>query len=225
MDQDVAPTVEVAPVTESETAAGEQEPPKRTPPSPYVVAHDRWSSKAAELCEKASHFDYMYLGTFVALDVGTLLVDPFYVKGKDSLFLRIAAPAAFGLSWGATLGSLPLVTPQCEWPGTPRVRGPESTRHDHLAMMIALAGLAGASAPFIVGLATGPLPRDHFTTGYAYKWPVSERSGRLIAAGVGGALGTLLPYLLPPKPFSAIKELRELEVTTSGTDITFRLQF
>jgi hypothetical protein len=72
----------------------------------------------------------------------------------------------------------------------------------------------------IVGLETGQGP-------VTLPWSTSERSLRLVLAGAGGAIGALLPYLLPPKTWRAKKELEHLRAgaTAHGGFVGYSLSF
>jgi hypothetical protein len=50
---------------------------------------------------------------------------------------------------------------------------------------------------------------------------------RLILAGTGGALGALLPYLLPPKTWRAAKELEHLRAGADahGAFVGYTIRF
>jgi hypothetical protein len=87
--------------------------------------------------------------------------------------------------------------------------------------------LAGATAPLLVGIETG-------TGAVTTPWSTAERTGRLVTAGVAGAGGALLPYLIPPKTWRAAKELQKIRVgavastgsaAPSGALVSYTLRF
>lgn len=44
------------------------------------------------------------------------------------------------------------------------------------------------------------------------QWPVAERSARVFVAAGAGVLGALFPYLLPPRTWSAAKEIERMRI-------------
>ena len=70
------------------------------------------------------------------------------------------------------------------------------------------------TAPFVVGQEQGPVPKS---------WPVTERSMRLVTAGLSGFAGALLPYVLPPITWRAHQELVKIRVAPveTGAGLTF----
>ena len=157
----------------------------------------------AELCATASHPDWLYLGGLVLLDVGSVAYDSVgSTRDSSSAFVRYTAPAAVGLTWGATLGGGWLAMPKCDphWVGEPPREG-EVRAAWPLALSIAL--VAGATAPIMNGVVVGTLPQD---------WSTNERAMHLVAAGVAGFAGALLPYLSSPATWSASRELEKIRV-------------
>jgi len=158
-----------------------------------------------ELCATASHPDWFYLGGLVAADVGAIWFGGSdLVKESGSLALRMSGPTLIGLAWGATIGGAWLALPKCapNWVDTPP---PEGEVHDDVPLALAIALLAGATAPIVNGIAVGDLPRA---------WSTDERMAHVIAAGVAGFGGALLPYLLPPRTWSAARALEHIRLGT-----------
>jgi hypothetical protein len=123
---------------------------------------------------------------------------------------RFAAPAMIGLTWGATVGGAWLALPKCSAQWIPRPT-PGGRVGDPWPLALSLALLAGATAPIVNGIAVGfTLPGDE---------PTFERAMHLVVAGVFGFGGALLPYLLPPKTWSAARELERLQVGADGRGV------
>lgn len=170
-----------------------------------------------ELCEKASHADWLYLGGLVALDVASIYVHTQYAKFSDSQAFRLAGPSLVGLTWGATVSGIYLSLPKCapEWAyGTP----PEGNVRASWPAVLSLALLGGVTAPVVVWIETGPIP---------YDWNVRERSFNFILPAITGFAGALVPYLLPPKTWRAAKEIERirLEATDTGAFVGYRVAF
>jgi hypothetical protein len=154
-----------------------------------------------ELCASASHPDWVYLMGLLALDGGAIwfgssdtvkLAPP-----GDRLVLLLSGPAAIGLTWGATVGGAWLALPKCSatWVGeTPR----EGQVRAAWPLAIALALLAGATAPFLDAIAIGSYPTE---------WTTLEQQVHVVTAAVAGFGGALLPYLIPPRTWTAAREL------------------
>ncbi len=185
-------------------------PPKTPPPSQaapsaydYAASDERpRGAREEELCAKASHFDYLYGASLVALDVASLLADADAFQLQAQPGVRLIGPALVGMTWGATLSGLYLSLPKCS-PGLVASQPPEGNVHESWPLAFAIALVSGATAPLIVGVETG-------TGLVTLQWPVWERSSRLVVAGVGGFVGALLPYLIPPKTRRAAKELENI---------------
>jgi len=120
----------------------------------------------------------------------------------------MSGTAAIGVTWGATIGGAWLALPKCspEWAGEPPREG---NIHETWPLALSLALLAGATAPFINGIAVG-----------SYDLPVGwsdlERVMHLVVAGMGGFGGALLPYLIPPSTWSAAREIERMRVVADG---------
>jgi hypothetical protein len=160
----------------------------------------------ADLCHTASHPDWFYLGGLVALDAGSIwLGSSDTIKYAGSVELRLAGPVMIGLTWGATVGGAWLALPKCSpnWVGeSPREGGVGSS----VPLALSLAILAGVTAPIVNGIAVGPLPTS---------WSTLESQMHLVAAGVAGFAGALLPYVIPPRTWAAARELEHLRFDVS----------
>jgi hypothetical protein len=195
-------------------------------PPPPVVAPSTGASYAyaptdigprgqreTELCDRASHTDWLYLGGLVLLDVGGVLVEAQNsLQQSGTTALHFVGPVALGLPWGATLGGGYLALPKCDpqWVTAPAREG-EVRASWPLALAIAL--LAGATAPVIDSIVIG---------GYPQQWSTVERSMHVLTAGVAGFAGALVPYILPPRTWAAARELQHLRVEgTTGVGLQF----
>jgi hypothetical protein len=193
------------------------------PPGIYLAAPAATDERPrgpreVELCDKASHVDWLYLGGAIAADVAAIWLDG-NLKYNDTRGVRYLGPASVGLAWGWTLGGGYLALPKCslDWVGS---APPEGDVHADWPMAIAFAGLAGLMAPFIEGEEIGGVPSA---------WPVGERSLRLVIASGSGVAGALLPYLLPPKTWRAAKELEHLRAGSTedgrGAFVSWSVRF
>jgi hypothetical protein len=164
-------------------------------------------AREQELCASASHPDWWYLSGLLVLDVGAVLLDgQTQVENADSVAVRFVPPVTLGLVWGATLGGGYLALPKCDphWVGeVPR----EGDVRAGWPLALSLALLAGATAPIINGIVLTSAPQP---------WSTTERSMHVVAAGLAGFAGALIPYLIPPTTWSASRELQRLRVGTDG---------
>jgi hypothetical protein len=195
-------------------------PPPPTPPGYVYAATDIGprSQEERDLCEKARHPDWIYLGVLALSDVASIYLDSQIFKASDTQMVRYLGPTFVGLSFGASIGGGYLALPKCSntWSyGAP----PEGNiRHDW-PIAIALAAVSGAFAPMVFGTETGP---------WRQSWAVGERSGRLVVAGVSGVVGALIPYLIPPKTWRAAKEIENLRAgadQNGALSLTYTIRF
>ena len=166
------------------------------------------SAREKDLCARASHPDWVYLGSLALLDVGAIWGGSAEgIKNAGSEPIRFTGPVMIGLAWGATIGGAWLALPKCSpyWVGEPP---PEGSVRQNWPLAISLALLAGSTAPIINAIAIGyDLP---------IRWSTEERAGHVVAAGLAGLVGAFLPYLLPPRTYRAAQELARIRVRTDG---------
>ena len=172
-----------------------------------------------ELCAKASHVDWPYLGVLVALDVVSIGADANFFQTQSSTGVRLLGPGFVGLTWGATVGGGYLAFPKCS-PGFVSSAPPEGDVRQSWQLGAALALLAGVTAPPIVAIETGYGP-------VYVPWSTEERAARLITAGGAAFVGALVPYLLPPRTWRAAKELEHIRAgtTAGGGFVSYTLSF
>jgi hypothetical protein len=196
-------------------------PPSATPPAYVYAASDSYPRGAREtdLCDTASRPDWLYLGALVLLDVGSIAyTSNDTIKYSWSVPVRMSGPALVGLTWGATIGGGYLALPKCSmhWVGE---APPEGDVRSSTPLALALALLAGATAPIINGIAVGP--------NFPLEWSTLEREMHIVTAIGFGLGGALLPYLLPPKTWRAQRELQRLRAggDTHGAYLGYAIAF
>jgi hypothetical protein len=179
--------------------------------------------READLCASASHADWLYLAGLGVLDAGAIWFgsEQGVIYGT-SLPLRLAGPAAIGLTWGATLGGGWLALPKCDphWVGeTPR----EGAVRADWPVALSVALLAGLTAPIVNAIAIGTCDSSQPTcgSGLPREWTTLEREGHVAVAAAAGVGGALLPYLLPPRTWSAARELDRLRFGADGQGSAF----
>jgi hypothetical protein len=177
----------------------------REPPAHLYAAADvrPVSQREQELCETASHTDWLYLGGLFVLDLGSIYVDSHKFRFADSPSVRLMGPSLMGLSWGWTLGGLYLAVPKCR-PGFITYGMPEGDIRLRWPAAISIALLSAASAPFLARIEQGPV-RDQ-------DWDLNERAGTVILPVLTGFAGALIPYLLPPRTYSAARQLERIRL-------------
>jgi hypothetical protein len=165
-------------------------------------------AREEELCATASHPDYLYLGGLLALDVAALWGgSSFAIKYSDSLPVRMTGPVMIGVTWGATVGGVWLALPQCSphWVGSPPREGNVRATWP---LALSLAALAGLTAPIVNAIAIGTFCAPPACQGgLPADWSDFEREMHIVAAGVAGFGGALLPYLVPPHTWAAAREI------------------
>jgi len=199
-------------------------PPSSPPPSPapYAYAATDYRPRGAreiELCERASSVDWLYVaGGFVAT-VAAVALDNQVFQTQSAEGVRLLGPSFIGLSWGFTVGGGYLALPKCSPDFVQAAPAEGNVRADWPAA-VGITLLATITAPVVVGVETGQ-------GGVTLPWSTSERSLRLVLAGAGGAVGALLPYLLPPKTWRAKKELEHLRAgaTAHGGFVGYSMTF
>jgi hypothetical protein len=186
-------------------------PPPPPPPRPaYVYAYAATDERPrtpeeAKLCAKASEPDWLYMGASVVLTAGAITLDT-VARGWTQEAPRYIGPAAVGLTWGFTLGGSYLALPKCA-PDYIAAPPPEGDVRTDWLVAAAFMALAGLTAPVVEAIETGTVPTE---------WKDGERVGRLALASGFGMVGSLLPYLLPPKTWRAAKELEHLRASPSA---------
>lgn len=161
-------------------------------------------ARERELCARASHPDWVYLGALAALDVLAFGVGSSEGhKYASNVLVRMTGPAMIGVAWGATIGGAWLALPKCspEWIGDPPREG---NVRETWPVALSLALLAGATAPIVNGIAIGSyLPVE---------WTDFERAMHVVVAGIAGFGGALLPYAIPPRTVRAARELERIRL-------------
>ena len=193
--------------------------PKEPPPYVYAAAEYRpVGERDVELCRKASSTDWVYIASLVALDGAAITADSQFFKSQPQPGVRLIAPALVGLTWGATLGGTYLSLPKCD-PGYAQWAPPEGNVRTITPMIFAIALFSVATAPFVANVAHG---------GIQPEWPIWERAMTVLLPIGTGFGGTFLPLLLPPRTYSAAKELEKLRLgvdKNGGVSIGYRFAF
>lgn len=113
-------------------------------------------TREMDLCAQASEADWLYLGGTAAAVVGSVYLNLQVLKQAEQPGVRLVGPGLVGLSWGMFLGggylSLPKCDPHFAW-GAP----PEGDIRPSWPLAVAIAMLAGASAPAIDYVFLGPV--------------------------------------------------------------------
>lgn len=163
-------------------------------------------TREADLCAKASQFDWVYTGGAMLGLIGSIYVNISHLKQAEEPGVRLIGPGAVGLFWGGFLSGGYLSLPKCEpnWAyGTP----PEGNVRAHWPTAAAISMIATASAPALDWVFLG-VPKPDWTT--------REKSFRIFTGMAGGLVGSLIPYLLPPKPWAAKLEIERIRVGASA---------
>jgi hypothetical protein len=179
--------------------------------APYAYAATEGPGQAArerDLCKTASQFDWIYSGSTVLLTAGAIALDNLVVQSAKEPELRLTGPALIGITWGSVLGGGYLSLPKCD-AGFVDGAPPDGDVHVRWPIAVAVALLAGATAPLVVGIETGTGPSTD-------PWSTTERSMRLVVASAAGIGGSLLPYVLPPRTWRAAQELRRIRAGADG---------
>lgn len=198
--------------------------PAALPPAPdqapYVYAASDIrprQTKEIELCEKASHFDWMYTGAFALGFAASVYVNIDQLKHTGEPALRLLGPGLVGFTWGGFLSGGYLSLPKCDplWAYGPP---PEGNVRAQWPLATVIAIVAGVTGPIMDYTFLGPVKQF---------WPVEERSARVFVAAGAGVLGSLFPYILPPRTWAAAKEIERMRVQgmPGGAQVSYVLAF
>ncbi len=200
-----APQVEVAPAAPTFSASATE---LRAPTNEQV-----------ELCRKASDVDWAYLGAMVVADGATIALDSQVFQSQGSTGVRLVGPGLVGLAWGWSVGGTYLTLPQCST-GFASGGPIEGSRRSHLPLAVSFSVLAAATAPIVVGVETGE-------GNQTLTWSPAERVMRLVLAGTTGAVGSVMPYVLPPRTWRALRALEHLRAgaTARGGAVYYSVAF
>ena len=192
------------------------------PPDPpaYVYAASDFRPRQAreiELCKAASDFDWMYTGSMTLAFVGAEYVNLAFLKSQEEPGARLVGPGIIGFFWGGLLSGGYLSLPKCDpmWAdGAP----PEGNVRASWPLAAAITIIATATAPVMDFTFLGAVPTH---------WTVPERSARVFVAMGAGALGSLFPYLLPPRTWAAKKEIERIRLgeVAGGPFVSYSLRF
>jgi len=174
-------------------------------------------TKEIELCEKASHFDWMYTGAFALSFAASVYVNIDRLKHETSPAVRLLGPGLVGFTWGGFLSGGYLSLPKCDplWAYGPPPEGNVRAQWP-LAMVIGI--VAGVTAPIMDYTFLGPVKPS---------WPVEERTARVFIGAGAGILGSLFPYILPPRTWAAAKEIERMRVQgmPGGAQVSYTYTF
>jgi hypothetical protein len=193
-------------------------PPPDQPAYVYAANDIRpRQTREIELCEKASHFDWQYTGAFLAGSVGAVWLNIDQLKHSTNTGVRLLGPGLVGFTFGGFLSGGYLSLPKCDplWAEGPP---PEGNVRADWPMATAIAILSGVMGPIMDYTFLGPVKTI---------WPIGERSARIFIGAGAGVLGSLFPYLLPPKTWSARKEIDRIRAmgTPAGGLVTYTVTF
>jgi hypothetical protein len=173
-----------------------------------------------DLCARAGQPDYLYLGALVAIDAAAFWAGSSVpIKYATNIPIQYTGPLMIGLAWGATVGGAWMAFPKCstEWvDSSPREGRVRAT----WPLALSLALLAGTTAPIVNAIAwgncTAPQPQVCQTGNLPTAWSTFDREMHIVAAGLAGAGGALLPYLIPPRTWAAAHELDKIRFGADG---------
>lgn len=182
-------------------------PSADVPPDPpaYVYAATDLGPRQAreiELCETASHFDWLYTGSFLLGFIGANYINIGYLKHGQDPGYRLIGPGLVGFTWGGFLAGGYLSLPKCEPQRAPNIP-PEGDVRASWPMIFAITAVAGITAPMLEATFLGAGKPD---------WTVPERSARVFIGSGAGIIGSLFPYVISPRPWAAKKEIEKLRV-------------
>jgi hypothetical protein len=177
------------------------------------------SREEAGLCERASHFDWAYMGALVLVDAGMIVLDSQFFQADSHTAVRMVGPGLVGFSWGWSVGGAYLTLPQCSRDDA-HAHPLEGDRRSEFPLALSFTLLAAATAPVIVGVETGEGTQT-------LQWSPAERAMRLVLAGATGVVGSLMPYVLPPRTWRAMRKLDHLRAapTNRGAALSYSFLF
>ena len=201
-----------------------QPPPPTTdipsePPAYVYAASDIRPRQAREieLCEKASHFDWLYTGSFVVGFIGANYASLGYLKHNPQPNVRLLGAGLVSFTWGGFLSGGYLSLPKCE-PERAVSIPPEGDIRASWPIAIAISALAGLTAPLVEATFVGLSPPT---------WSPTERTTRVFVNIGAGIVGSIFPYIVTPRPWAAKKELEKirLEGMPSGAMLGWQTTF
>ena len=196
--------------------------PQQAPPEPpaYVYAATDFrprQPREIELCAKAARFDWLYTGTMGLGFLASEYVSIGVVKHSEQPGVRLVGPGLVGFFWGGFLSGGYLSLPKCDplWAYGPP---PEGNVRTNWPMAAAISLIAAVTAPALDYVFLGPVPVE---------WRVIERSSRVFIAMGTGVVGSLFPYLLPPRPWAAKLEIERIRIgeVAGGPFISYGFSF
>jgi hypothetical protein len=191
---------------------------QQEPPYAYAATDIRpRQAKEIELCERASHFDWMYTGAFALLYATSVYVNIDKLKQIGPASVRMIGPITQGFFWGGLLSGGYLSLPKCDplWAQGPP---PEGNVRAQWPIATAIAVLSGITAPIL----------DYVWLGQPkVGWAVEERTARVFVSGAFGVIGSLFPYVLPPRTWAAAKEIEKMRIDgyRDGWGVSYNLAF
>ncbi|MCL2777506.1 MAG: hypothetical protein FWD73_05840 [Polyangiaceae bacterium] len=193
--------------------------PQQEPPAYVYAATDirPRQSREIELCAQAAEFDWRYTGA-IALGLGVSeYLNLAILKQSGQPGVRLLGPGMIGFFWGGFLGGGYLSLPKCSptWAYGPPPEGPVR------------AAWPMAAAITLVATATAPAMDFIFLGTVKPEWTDTERSMRVFIAMGTGAVGSLLPYLLPPRTYRAAKEIERIRFgqVSGGPYLSYTITF
>jgi hypothetical protein len=190
------------------------------PPAITVAATDLYprNAREQELCDAASRPDWLYLAIPPVLLAGAIVLDVSdAVKYAGSAPVRVLGSGSIGLTWGLLVGSIYPSMPKCSHHFT-TTAPPEGQVRTTWPIAVSFALLAAITAPILDYVALGPVPVD---------WGTDERVTRVVVASALAFGTAFIPYLIPPKPMRATRELLNLRpaISAHSAFISYSLQF
>lgn len=203
-----------APPATPPASASPEEPPAYV----YAAADIRpRQRREVELCLQASEFDWVYTGIAAAGVIGAEILNTQTLKQSNHVAVRMIGPALIGLTWGTFLSGGYLSLPKCDatWAYGPP---PEGGIRKIWPVAAAITLLTTVTAPALDYVFLGPVKPE---------WTDTERSFRIFTAMGFGIAGSLLPYVISPKPWAATKEIQRMRVTplAGGAFLSYSLTF